>query len=97
MEEKVRAQHKKYMLQEQLKIIKKELGITKEDKDALEEKFTARLNVSIFRLITFTFFIKALNLCLLILKNLKNQSINVFQLIKLFYLNKFIEYLYHNA
>lgn len=33
------------MLQEQLKVIKKELGIEKEDKDAIEEKFRARLKV----------------------------------------------------
>ncbi|XP_064083719.1 lon protease homolog, mitochondrial-like [Macrobrachium nipponense] len=43
VEEKVRSQHRKYMLQEQLKVIKKELGIEKEDKDAIEEKFRARL------------------------------------------------------
>lgn len=43
VEEKVRTQHRKYMLQEQLKVIKKELGIEKEDKDAIEEKFRARL------------------------------------------------------
>ena len=33
------------MLHEQLKVIKKELGIEKEDKDAIEEKFRARLKV----------------------------------------------------
>ena len=43
VEEKVRNQHKKYMLNEQLKVIKKELGIEKEDKDAIHEKFLARL------------------------------------------------------
>lgn len=43
VEEKVRSQHRKYMLQEQLKVIKKELGIEKEDKDAIEEKFRLRL------------------------------------------------------
>lgn len=43
VEEKVKAQHRKYMLQEQLKVIKKELGLEKEDKDAIEEKFRARL------------------------------------------------------
>ena len=32
-----------YMLQEQLKVIKKELGLEKEDKDAIDEKFRARL------------------------------------------------------
>lgn len=43
VEEKVKTQHRKYMLQEQLKIIKKELGIEKDDKDAIEEKFRERL------------------------------------------------------
>ncbi|EFX69089.1 hypothetical protein DAPPUDRAFT_259078 [Daphnia pulex] len=43
VEEKVKAQHRKYMLQEQLKVIKKELGLEKEDKDAIDEKFRARL------------------------------------------------------
>lgn len=33
------------MLQEQLKVIKKELGIEKDDKDAIEEKFLKRLEV----------------------------------------------------
>lgn len=43
MEEKVKQQHRKYLLQEQLKVIKKELGLEKEDKDAIEEKFRERL------------------------------------------------------
>src|SRR5262249_16108067 len=43
VEEKVKQQHRKYMLHEQLKVIKKELGLEKEDKDAIEEKFRARL------------------------------------------------------
>jgi Lon-like ATP-dependent protease len=43
VEDKVKQQHRKYMLQEQLKAIKKELGIEKEDKDAIEEKFRERL------------------------------------------------------
>uniref|UniRef100_A0A1I8FYL5 Lon N-terminal domain-containing protein n=1 Tax=Macrostomum lignano TaxID=282301 RepID=A0A1I8FYL5_9PLAT len=43
VEEKVKEQHRKYMLQEQLKAIKKELGLEKEDKDAIGEKFRARL------------------------------------------------------
>ncbi|RWS26252.1 lon protease-like protein [Leptotrombidium deliense] len=43
VEEKVKQQHRKYMLQEQLKIIKKELGLEKDDKDAIEEKLRARL------------------------------------------------------
>ena len=33
------------MLQEQLKIIKRELGVEKDDKDAIEEKFRKRLEV----------------------------------------------------
>lgn len=33
------------MLQEQLKVIKKELGLEKDDKDAIEEKFRERLKV----------------------------------------------------
>lgn len=34
------------MLQEQLKAIKKELGLEKDDKDAIEEKFRERLKVT---------------------------------------------------
>ncbi|XP_073442422.1 lon protease homolog, mitochondrial isoform X2 [Dendrobates tinctorius] len=44
VEEKIKQTHRKYLLQEQLKIIKKELGLEKEDKDAIEEKFRERLN-----------------------------------------------------
>ena len=43
VEEKVKQQHRKYLLHEQLKVIKKELGLEKEDKDAIEEKFRARI------------------------------------------------------
>ncbi|ELU04831.1 hypothetical protein CAPTEDRAFT_155270 [Capitella teleta] len=43
VEEKVKQQHRKYMLTEQLKLIKKELGMEKEDKDAIGDKFKARL------------------------------------------------------
>ncbi|XP_035220038.1 lon protease homolog, mitochondrial-like [Stegodyphus dumicola] len=43
VEEKVKSIHRKYMLQEQLKAIKKELGLEKDDKDAIEEKFRERL------------------------------------------------------
>lgn len=43
VEEKVKQQHRKYMLHEQLKVIKKELGLEKDDKDAIEEKFKGRL------------------------------------------------------
>ncbi|XP_065223638.1 lon protease homolog, mitochondrial-like [Planococcus citri] len=43
VEEKVKQQHRSYILMEQLKIIKKELGLEKDDKDAIEEKFRSRL------------------------------------------------------
>jgi len=43
VEEKVNKQQKKFLLQEQLKIIKRELGLEKEDKDAVGEKFQARI------------------------------------------------------
>lgn len=43
VEEKVKQQHRKYILQEQLKVIKKELGIEKDDKDAIGEKYRERL------------------------------------------------------
>ncbi|KAK9506461.1 hypothetical protein O3M35_008398 [Rhynocoris fuscipes] len=43
VEEKVKQQHRKYILHEQLKIIKKELGLEKDDKDAIEEKFRDRI------------------------------------------------------
>ncbi|KAF5289191.1 hypothetical protein FQR65_LT00077 [Abscondita terminalis] len=43
VEEKVKQHHKKYILQEQLKVIKKELGLEKEDKDAVGEKFRERI------------------------------------------------------
>ena len=45
VEEKVKQQHKKYMLNEQLKVIKKELGVEKDDKDAIDEKFRKKLEV----------------------------------------------------
>ena len=38
-------QHRKYMLHEQLKVIKKELGMEKDDKDAIEEKFREKIKV----------------------------------------------------
>lgn len=47
VEEKVKQQHRKYMLHEQLKAIKRELGIEKDDKEAIEEKFRARIKVLI--------------------------------------------------
>ena len=43
VEDKVKQQHRKYMLHEQLKVIKKELGIEKDDKDAVAEKFRERI------------------------------------------------------
>lgn len=43
VEEKVNKMQRKYLLQEQLKIIKKELGLEKEDKDTVIEKFRSRL------------------------------------------------------
>ena len=46
VEEKVKKQHREYILREQLKIIKKELGLEKDDKDAIEDKFKQRLKVS---------------------------------------------------
>ena len=38
---------RKYFLQEQLKIIKKELGLEKDDKDAIAEKFRERIKVCV--------------------------------------------------
>ncbi|XP_053406178.1 lon protease homolog, mitochondrial isoform X2 [Mercenaria mercenaria] len=43
VEEKVKKHHREYMLREQLKVIRKELGVEKDDKDAVEEKFRERL------------------------------------------------------
>ncbi|XP_022129335.2 lon protease homolog, mitochondrial isoform X2 [Pieris rapae] len=43
VEEKVKQQHRKYILHEQLKVIKKELGLEKDDKDAIGEKCRERL------------------------------------------------------
>ncbi|KAJ0175314.1 hypothetical protein K1T71_009455 [Dendrolimus kikuchii] len=43
VEEKVKQQHRKYILHEQLKVIKKELGLEKDDKDAIGDKFRERL------------------------------------------------------
>jgi Lon-like ATP-dependent protease len=43
VEEKVKQQHRKYMLHEQLKAIKRELGIEKDDKETIEEKYRSRL------------------------------------------------------
>ncbi|THD25550.1 Lon protease mitochondrial [Fasciola hepatica] len=43
VEEKVKQQHRRYMLQEQLKVIKRELGLEKDDKDTIVDKFRLRL------------------------------------------------------
>ncbi|XP_031561548.1 lon protease homolog, mitochondrial-like isoform X2 [Actinia tenebrosa] len=43
VEEKVNKHQKKFLLQEQLKIIKRELGLEKDDKDAVGEKFRERI------------------------------------------------------
>ncbi len=45
----MKQQHRKFMLQEQLKVIKKELGLEKDDKDSIAEKFRERLKVSIIK------------------------------------------------
>ncbi|XP_011146818.1 lon protease homolog, mitochondrial [Harpegnathos saltator] len=47
VEEKVKQQHRKYILHEQLKVIKKELGLEKDDKDAIEEKYRERIKQKI--------------------------------------------------
>jgi len=43
VEDKVKATQRKYMLNEQLKIIKKELGMEKDDTESIIEKYTKRL------------------------------------------------------
>lgn len=43
VEEKVKQQHRKYILVEQMKVIKKELGIEKDDKDAIVEKYREKI------------------------------------------------------
>jgi Lon-like ATP-dependent protease len=43
VEEKVNKMQRKYLLQEQLKIIKRELGLEKDDKDAVADKFRERI------------------------------------------------------
>ena len=44
VEDKVKATQRKYMLQEQLKIIKKELGVEKDDSETIIEKYSKRLD-----------------------------------------------------
>jgi len=65
VEQKVQKQHRKYMLQEQLKVIKKELGIEKDDKQAIEEKLRKRLEVLLL----------GVTLCYLVLLCVVNSSI----------------------
>ncbi|XP_050425549.1 lon protease homolog, mitochondrial-like [Adelges cooleyi] len=43
VDEKVKQQHRKFILQEQLKVVKKELGLEKDDKDSIVEKFRDRI------------------------------------------------------
>lgn len=43
VDQTIKEASKKYMLWEQLRVIKKELGIQKDDKDALVEKFQQRI------------------------------------------------------
>ncbi|XP_014209904.1 lon protease homolog, mitochondrial isoform X2 [Copidosoma floridanum] len=43
VEEKVKQQHRKYILHEQLRAIKRELGLEKDDKDAIIEKYRERI------------------------------------------------------
>jgi Lon-like ATP-dependent protease len=62
----VKQQHRKYILHEQLKVIKKELGVEKDDKDAIEEKFRERLKVNIVYVMIISIII-----CSFILFNLK--------------------------
>jgi len=47
VEEKVKQQHRKYILHEQLKVIKKELGLEKDDKDAIGEKYREKIREKI--------------------------------------------------
>lgn len=44
VETKIREQHRTFMLREQLKVIKRELGLEKDDKDALAEKYQKLLD-----------------------------------------------------
>ena len=43
VEDRVNKLQRKYLLTEQLKVIKRELGVEKDDKDAVAEKFRERL------------------------------------------------------
>ena len=41
VDDKIKLHHRKFLLNEQLKEIKKQLGVSKDDKDAIEEKIRA--------------------------------------------------------
>ena len=43
MEDKVKSVQRKYLLQEQLKVIRKELGMEKDDAESIVEKYTQRM------------------------------------------------------
>lgn len=43
VEDKIKVSHRKFILNEQLRVIRKELGIEKDDKEAITEKFRERL------------------------------------------------------
>ena len=45
VEDRVNKMQRKFFLQEQLKIIKKELGLEKDDKEAIAERFKERMKV----------------------------------------------------
>ena len=51
VEDKVKKQHREYILREQLKIIKKELGLEKDDKDAIDEKFRSQMVYKLWRIV----------------------------------------------
>jgi Lon-like ATP-dependent protease len=54
------------MLREQLKIIKKELGLEKDDKDAIEEKFKDRIKVLKVLLKLLLYALKKLEKCIVL-------------------------------
>ena len=43
VDEKVKSVQRKYLLQEQLKVIRKELGMEKDDAESIVEKYTQRM------------------------------------------------------
>lgn len=44
VEDKVKSVQRKYLLQEQLKVIRKELGMEKDDSESIIEKYTVRFD-----------------------------------------------------